>query len=260
MEGIASEATNPYPYNAHSARAEEHIQEEQMKKLAVLLMALTLGASMLMSTAQAKFEPKFTVELSDTKVGGNPALTFKLEFAADDEEIGNFIGFIPKGFDIASDDAIPTVTDPAGRETGEVIGSGDIEIAAGPGCHPSVPVKEAKASLPVPATFYERARTDEEADKGVHAVWFLDIEPANRVRLLVTGSKATGWRIEGAPSPSDATCNALSATFTINAKSESGVPILTNAKKAKAYKFSADIVSQDSPAIAHFDQLVTLTK
>ena len=61
-----------------------------MKKLAVLLMALTLGASMLVSTAHAKFEPKFTVELSDTKVGGNPELTFKLEFAADDEEIGNF--------------------------------------------------------------------------------------------------------------------------------------------------------------------------
>lgn len=231
-----------------------------MKKLAVLLMALTLGASMLVSTAHAKFEPKFTVELSDTKVLGNPELTFKLEFAADDEEIGNFIGYIPKGFDIASDEAIPTTTDQAGREKGEVIGSGDIEIGAGPGCHPSFPVKEVKGSIPVPATFYERERTDEEVDKGVHAVWFLDIEPANRVRLLVTGSKTTGWKIEGAPTPSDATCNPLSATFTINAKSESGVPILTNAKKAKAYKFGADIVSQDSPAIAHFEQVITLTK
>ena len=231
-----------------------------MRKLAVLLMALTLGASMLVTTAQAKFAPKFTVELSDTKVGGNPELTFKLEFAADDEEIGNFIGFIPKGFDIASDEAIPTTTDPAGREQGEVIGSGDIEIAGGPGCHPSFPVKEVKGSIPVPATFYERERTDEEADKGVHAVWFLDIEPANRVRLLVTGSKAKGWRIEGAPTPSDATCNPLSATFTINAKSESGVPILTNATKPGPKKFMADIVSQDSPAIAHFEQIIKLTK
>lgn len=231
-----------------------------MKKLAVLMMALTLGASMLISTAHAKFEPKFTVSLSDTKAGANPELTFKLEFAADDEEIGNFIGYIPKGFDIASDDAIPATTDAAGREKGEVIGSGDITIGAGPGCHPSVPVKEAKGSVPVPATFYERTRTDEEADKGVHAVWFLDIEPANRVRLLVTGSKATGWKIEGAPTPSDATCNPLSATFTINAKSESGVPILTNATKPGKKKFMADIVSQDSPAIAHFEQIITITK
>jgi len=231
-----------------------------MKKLTVLLMAITMGASMLISTAHAKFEPKFTVELSDTKVLGNPELTFNLEFAADDEEIGNFIGYIPKGFDIASDEDIPTTTDPAGREQGEVIGSGDIEIAGGPGCHPSFPVKEVKGPIPVPATFYERERTDEEVDKGVHAVWFLDIEPANRVRLLVTGSKKTGWKIEGAPTPSDATCNPLSATFTISAESESGVPILTNAKKPGPKKFMADIVSQDSPAIAHFEQVITLTK
>ena len=231
-----------------------------MKKLAVLLMALALGASMLVSTAQAKFEPKFTVELSDTKVGANPELTFKLEFAEDDEEIGNFIGYIPKGFNIASDEQIPTTTNAAGRERGEVIGSGDISIGAGPGCHPSFPAKQVKGSVPVPATFYERERTDEEADRGVHAVWLLDIEPANRVRLLVTGSLATGWKIEGAPTPSDATCNPLSATFTINAKSESGVPILTNALKAGKKKFMADIVSQDSPAIAHFEQFITLTK
>jgi hypothetical protein len=231
-----------------------------MKKLAVLAMALLVPASLLAPTAQAKFAPKFTVELSDLKVNGNPELTFHLEFAADDEEIGNFIGYIPKGFDIASDEAIPTVMDQAGREKGEVIGSGTINIAAGPGCHPSVPVKDAKTVAPVPATFYERALTDEEKDSGVHAVWYLDLEPLNRVKLLVTGSKATGWKIEGAPTPSDATCNALTADLTINATSESGVKIITNAKKAKAYKFGADIISQDSPAIAHFEQLVTLTK
>lgn len=230
-----------------------------MKK-SVLFVALALAASLLPSTAQAKFEPKFTVSLSDTKALGNPALTFKLEFAADDEEIGNFIGYIPKGFDIASDEAIPEVLDPAGRDKGEEIGSGNINIAAGPGCHPSVPVKEAKAPVPVPATFYERTRTDEEVDSGVHAVWFLDIEPANRVRLLVTGSKATGWKIEGAPSPSDATCNALSVELTINAKSESGVPIVTNAKKPGPKLFRAEIVSQDSPAIASFEQIITITK
>lgn len=230
-----------------------------MKK-SVLFVALALAASLLPSTAQAKFAPKFTVSLSDTKALGNPSMTFHLEFAADDEEIGNFIGYLPKGFDIASDEAIPAVMDPAGREKGEVIGSGEIEIAAGPGCHPSFPQKDVKTSLPVPATFYERTRTDEEADSGVHAVWFLDIEPANRVRLLVTGSKATGWKIEGAPTPSDATCNALTVDLTINAKSESGVVIITNAKKPGAKKFMADIVSQDSPAIAHFEQIITITK
>ena len=222
-----------------------------MKKLAVLAMALLVPASLLAPTAQAAFAPKFSVELSDLKVGGNPALSFHMEFAEDDEEIGNFIGYLPKGFNIAADDAIAN---------DEEIGGGDIAIAAGPTCHPSSPVKSPRPQAPISATFYEQDRTDEEADAGVHAVWLLDLEPLNRVRLLVTGSPKTGWKIEGAPSPSDFTCNALTVDLTINPKSESGVAIVTNAKKAKAYKFMADIVSQDSPAIAHFEQTITLTK
>lgn len=224
-----------------------------MRKLritALVAVGLVFG---LIGTAFADqtFAPKFTVELSDTKVLGNPDLSFHLEFAREDEEIGNFIGYIPKGFNIAADDAI---------DDGTVIGGGEINIAVGPTCHPSSPIKDPRPQLPISATFEERDRTDDEADAGVHAVWFLDIEPANRVRLLVTGSPTTGWKVEGAPTPSDNTCNPLIVDLTINAKSDSGVAIVTNPKKAKAYKFGADIVSQDSPAIAHFDQLITITK
>lgn len=222
-----------------------------MRKLrltALVAVGLVYG---LISTAYAGFAPKFTVELSDTKVLGNPALTFNLEFSNEDEEIGLFTGYIPKGFNIAADDAI---------ENNEVIGGGEIVIAGGPGCHPSFPVKEAKTSVTVDAEFLEKDRTDDEADAGVHAVWFLDIEPLNRVRLLVTGSPTTGWKVEGAPTPSDWTCNPLSVSLTIDATSESGVKIVTNPKKAKAYKFMADIASQDSPAVAHFEQLITITK
>lgn len=231
-----------------------------MKKKSVLFMALTLAMSMLIGPAHAEFTPKFSVTLSNTKALGNPSMTFHLEFDREDEEIGNFIGYIPKGFDIASDEAIPATTDALGREKGEKIGSGSIEIAIGPTCHPSSPAQDPREQAPIPATFYERTRTDDEADAGVHSVWLLDLEPANRVRLLVTGSKATGWKIEGAPTPSDATCNALTVDLTINAKSESGVSIITNAKKPGAKKFMADIVSQDSPAIAHFEQIITITK
>ena len=222
-----------------------------MKKTLVSMMALVLSLSMLAPTAQAKFAPKFSVSLSDTKALGNPALSFHLEFAEDDEEIGNFIGYLPKGFDIATDEAIPD---------DEEIGSGDIAIAFGPTCNPASPIKSPRPQAPIPATFFEKARTDDEIDAGVHSVWLLDLEPANRVRLLVSGSKLTGWKIEGAPTPSDHTCNALTVDLTINATSESGVPIVTNAKKPGAKKFMADIVSQDSPAIAHFEQIITITK
>jgi len=222
----------------------------KMKVLTFVAIGLVFG---LISTAFAdqNFAPKFTVELSDTKVKGNPDLTFHLEFAREDEEIGNFIGYLPKGFNVAADEAIAQ---------DENIGGGVIEIGAGPMCHPSSPLQDPRAMLPINAEFQEKDRTDDEADAGVHAVWFLNIEPANRVRLLVTGSPKKGWKIEGAPSPSDFTCNPLIVDLTINAKSESGVPIVTNAKKAKAYKFMADIVSQDSPAVAHFEQIIKLTK
>jgi hypothetical protein len=224
-----------------------------MKKLRLLTLVAVGLVFGLISTAFADqtFAPKFTVELSDTKVKGNPDLTFHLEFAREDEEIGNFIGFLPKGFNVAADEAI---------DDGTVIGGGDIEIGVGPTCHPSSPVQDPRPMLPISATFEERDRTDDEADAGVHSVWFLDIEPANRVRLLVTGSPKTGWKIEGAPTPSDATCNPLIVDLTINAKSDSDVAIVTNAKKAKNYKFMADIVSQDSPTVAHFEQIIKLTK
>ena len=231
-----------------------------MKK-SLVLMALTLAMALMAGAAQAAFAPKFTVELSDTKKLGNPALTFHLEFAEDDEEIGLFTGFIPRGFTIAGDEAIPTVMDQAGREKGEEIGSGEITIAAGPACRGAQPGGQIpfKTNATIPATFYERARTDDQIDSGVHAVWFLDIEPASRVTLEVKGSPLTGWTVSGAPPPSDQTCNPLIADLTINATSESGVKIITNPKRAGRKKFMADISSQDSATVAHFEQIITIT-
>ena len=222
-----------------------------MKK-SVVLMALTLAISLVAGVAHAEFTPKFTVALDDTKVGGNPSLNFLLEFDAEDEEIGLFTGYIPKGFTIATDEQIPD---------DEEIGSGEITIRAGFDCRPgpegAIPVG---AEPTIPATFYEKARTDEEIDGGAVAVWLLDLEPLNRVRLLVKGSPTTGYTISGAPTPSDNTCNPLTADLTINAQSESGVPIITNPVKAGKKKFMADISSQDSPEIAHFEQLIVITK
>ena len=222
-----------------------------MKKSAVL-MALTLAISLVAGVARAEFTPKFSVELDNTKVGGNPAMTFHLEFDEEDDEIGLFTGFIPKGFTIATDEQIPN---------DEEIGSGVIQIRAGFDCRPgpegAIPVG---ANATIPATFYEKGVTDDEADSGVIAVWLLDLEPLNRVRLLVKGSPATGYSISGAPTPSDNTCNPLIADLTIDAQSESGVPIMTNPTKAGKKVFKAEITSQDSPDVATFTQAITITK
>ncbi len=240
-------------------------------KLAIVL-TVALVFSLIPGAAQADFTPVFSMELSDTKVLAHPEISFHLEFDAEDEEIGDFKATLPKGVYIASDDEIPDeACDPAGNRQlpsplrsentcGETIGEGTIDIAAGPGCRIGGSGSPGSTQVTVTPTFYEVPRTDEEADSGVHAVWFLDIEPLNRVRLLIRGDIKSGWTVQGAPTPSDATCNPLTVDLKIFAESESGVPILTLPKKPGTKIFMADIQSQDSPTIAHFEVPIKITK
>jgi len=222
-----------------------------MKKTFVSIASAALAVSVLAGTALADFSPMFELKMSDTKVKANPNLDIHLEFDKDDEEIGNFQLILPKGFKIAPDDAI---------ENNEDIGGGEITIEAGPGCRPGPEGAGPSAPATVRAVIEERDRTDEEVDAGVHAVWFLNLEPLNRVRLTVKGTPATGWTIEGAPTPSDNTCNPLIVDLTINGKSASGVPVVTNPKKGGKKVVTANIFSQDSPAVATFKQVFRITK
>jgi hypothetical protein len=230
-----------------------------MRRKALVTVALGLAGALTAGVALADFTPKFDLKLSNTKVKGNPAFDIHLEFDENDEEIGNFSMKLPKGFNVAADEKIPNAATPA--ESDEEIGSGNVIIEAGLACRPG-PEGGVPASAPVeiPATIYEKARSDEEADAGVHAVWLLDLEPLNRVRLLVTGSAKKGWTVSGAPTPSDNTCNPLTVDLTINDKSESGVPLVTNPKKKGTYKVVATITSQDSPALQKFTEKVKITK
>lgn len=220
-----------------------------MKRPLKLVLASAVVSLLVAGVANAAFAPKFSLKLSDTKVLANPTLDIHLEFSKEDEEIGNFQLFLPKGFNIAADDAVPN---------DEEIGGGKVEIEVGPGCRPGSPFPMTAAAT-LDATIYERGRTDDEADAGVHAVWLLDLEPANRVRLLITGSKLTGWKVEGAPTPSDNTCNPLTVDLKINGKSESGIALITNPKKPVQKVITANIISQDSPAVATFKVPVQFT-
>ena len=234
-----------------------------MRKKALAIGGLTAALTMLAGVAYADFSPAFDLTLSDTKINGNPSFDIHLEFDADDEEIANFKMMIPKGFLIAGDEDIAdqsTVPNQPAR-SGADIGGGTVTIAAGTACRPGpeggIPVKQ---DVTINAEIYERSRTDEEADAGVHAVWLLDLEPLNRVRLLVTGSPETGWTVEGAPTASDNTCNPLLVDLTIEGKTADGTPVITNPAKPGKAKFVAEIYSQDSPAIATFNEVFKITK
>lgn len=223
-----------------------------MKRSLKVLVGSALATAVLAGTALADFTPTYTLKVSDTKIGGHPQVDIHMEFDKDDEEIGNFRMTLPKGYNVAGDDDIPN---------DEEIGAGTVKIRAGVDCRPgpegAIP---AGADLTIPATIYERARTDAEADEGVHAVWLLDLEPANRVRLRVKGSPTTGWTVEGAPTPSDNTCNPLTVDLTINSESESGVPLITNPTKKGKKVIISEIMSQDSPSVATFKTKVKITK
>jgi hypothetical protein len=234
-----------------------------MKMKAMAVAALVAATSLLAGAAHADFAPKFELALSDTKVGANPNFDIHLEFAEGDEEIANFKMTIPKGFVIAGDEDIAdesTVPNQPAR-SGADIGGGTVTIAAGPACRPGpeggIPVKH---DATLNAEIYERSRTDDEIDSGVHAVWLLDLEPANRVRLRVTGSPETGWTVEGAPDPSDNTCNPLVVDLTIEGKTADGTAVITNPVKPGKAKFKAEIFSQDSPSIAVFNPIFKITK
>lgn len=227
-----------------------------------VLIASALVSVLVAGVAHAGFAPKFELTFSDTKVKANPTLDLHLEFSAEDEEIGNFQLLLPKGFNIAADEDIENAAGGPGPLTGdEVIGEGTVTIEAGPDCRPGpeggIPVS---GPVTIDATLYEKERTDDEADAGVHSVWLLDLEPLNRVRLLVKGSPKAGWSIEGAPSPSDNTCNPLTVDIKINGTSESGVPLITNPSKPGKKIVVANISSQDSAAVASFKVPVKITK
>lgn len=234
-----------------------------MKRYMKVLIGTALASLTLVGTALADFTPDYSLEVSDTTVGGHPQVDIHLAFDAEDEEIGNYKMTLPKGFDIAADEDIENGDGGAlpGAVAGdEEIGAGNVVIRAGFDCRPgpegAIPVG---SEVTIPATIYEKARTDAEADDGVHAVWLLDLEPANRVRLLVKGSITEGWTIEGAPTPSDNTCNPLTVDLTINSESESGVPIITNPLKKGKKVILSEIFSQDSPAVATFKTKVKIT-
>jgi hypothetical protein len=120
-------------------------------------------------------------------------------------------------------------------------------IEVGPGCHPSGGgAPSGPATLP--ATLFEEDRTDEQADRGVYAVWVLDIMGVTKINLEVTGSVGSGFTLDGDIPANNFTCPPFSFDLTINKKSEGGTTILKNPRVAGKKKFSATFFSQDSPA------------
>ncbi|HJR44388.1 MAG TPA: hypothetical protein VJ927_02165 [Actinomycetota bacterium] len=225
----------------------------------MLALALTAGAAL------AEYSPTLEFGLSDTKAKANPEITIKVAQEAGEEELGHVTLTIPKGFDLPSDEEV------AG---GSLLGTADLAIDAGPGCHPSAGGAPLKTSAPFSdRSIYEQDRDDAQADEGIHAVWVVDLQPVTTIPLEVTGSIAKGWKLDGDIPANDFTCPPLTFDGTIFSETqtrtpvnptdpagEAGVPILTNPAKPGKYVFGGTLSSATSPDVLTIKQVIKITK
>ena len=224
----------------------------------VVAAAAALGV-VAAGTAQAKFDVKVELNVTGTNAKANPTVNVKLSFAKDDAEIGLFTLFVPPGYVIANDALVPDVPASTGRPQGDLLGAGKVTIQGGPGCHPQFPVKEIAGPITIDAKIYERPVAEDEKFRGAIAAWVLDIEPLNRVRLLVTGNPSIGYSVSGAPTPSDATCNPLAVDITINGKTEKGVALFTSPAAPGPRQFRIVVRDADAKQFVEFKKVVVTT-
>lgn len=213
----------------------------------LVVLALTVGAAL------AEYNPKLSFDVKNTKVKANPEINIIVSQEEGEEELGHVTMTIPKGFNVPADEAM---------EDGDVIGTADLSIAAGPGCRP-----DAFGGIPLTVEIpfndreiYEQDRSDDQADAGVHAVWVVDLQPVTTIPLELTGSVKKGWKLDGDIPANDNTCPPLKFDGTIFGESEGGVPVITNPKKPGKYVFGGSLFSAESPAVITVKQPVKITK
>lgn len=170
------------------------------------LLVVGLVAAAAAPAAGADFSPRTRFSFSARKTGANPTLKVVLRQEAGEEELAKVTLVLPAGFRLPRDRAIVN---------GEGLGSGQIEIASGPGCAGG----SGTAPAQVPVNIVERDRTAGERDKGVVAVWVVDLRPVTTVDLLIRGSASRGWRLSGKIPQNTLTCPPFVFRATIQRKS-----------------------------------------
>jgi hypothetical protein len=197
--------------------------------VSLVALAVTLGLMGVEDAGAAEFTPTISFTLSDLKTGANPTLQIKLEQNAGEEELQDVQLELPAGFKLPTDEQIPNDSQ---------LGSGQIVIQVGPGCRPGGP-----PGFYGPATvnvrILEKDRTSAEIADGGIAVWFVDLEPVTRVRLLVKGSPTDGYTLKGPIPPNDNTCPPFSFSATINKTAPNGTPLITNPATGGTYQLGA---------------------
>jgi hypothetical protein len=195
---------------------------------------LAIGATASMA---AEFSPSLKFSLKPAKVKKNSALRIKVSQDTGEQELGHVTLKVPAGFKLPLDGAI---------DNGDQLGVADLAIDVGGRCAGAGPFS-APAMFP-DRPIIEQDRTDEQSDRGVKAVWVVDLRPVTTIPLEVTGSARRGWKLDGDIPANQFTCPPLKFDGVIFKKSADGrVAITKNPAKPGTYVFKGTLHSQDSP-------------
>ncbi|HWL65037.1 MAG TPA: hypothetical protein VNP73_03600 [Actinomycetota bacterium] len=215
----------------------------------IKLIAVTGAMLLVAGIAWAQtFDVTVSFELTDTKALAQTGINIHIEQPAGQPEMGHVTLTIPRGFKVPGD---------AKMADGDQVGTADLSIDVGPACSGAGP-GTAPAQFP-DRVIVERDRTDEQADRGVKAVWVVDLQPVTTIPLEITGSKKKGWKLDGDIPANDHTCPPIVFDAQIGPTSAAGVPVLTNAATPKDYVFKAIFTSQQSPDVDTNLQTITIT-
>jgi hypothetical protein len=206
-------------------------------RIAVIAVAVPLVLGVVASHA-AEFSPSLKFGLSPAKTKANPQLRIQVGQDDGEEELGHVTLQIPAGFKLPGDAAI---------DDGDQVGEADLAIDVGPRCAGQSPVS---TQAPFDARpIVEQDRTDEQADRGVKAVWVVDLQPVTSIPLEITGSTKKGWKLDGDIPANQFTCPPLVFDGKIFKKStDGGVTLVKNPAKSGTYKFKGTLFSAESPA------------
>ena len=214
--------------------------------LSAVALSLTVGLVMPTATAQeADFTPDWNFALSTRKAKGNPSVTINVTQELGEEELQHVTLQVPAGFTLPTDEQI---------NNDEQMGSGEIVINTGAECASgtnNIP------DPPIPVNIVEVDRSEEQISAGVVAVWRVDLQPVTTIDLIVTGSKGTGWNLDGDIPQNPATCPPFQFSATINPTTpDTGTKIFVNPnpKVTKPFTFVAE--SQSTVGTLHTDEQV----
>jgi hypothetical protein len=185
---------------------------------------------------------------SGHQAGENPRLDIVVEQDEGEIDFASLKVRFPRGYYLAPDRAI------AG---GSSLGTADLTIASGPGC------AGGQGKAPFTAEdlgIREQDRSAEDKERGVRAIWVIEVLPDTNIVLEMFGNPHKGIKIDHIIPANDFLCPPLHVEVHYQATAD-GAPIFKNPKVPGNYMLKALFISEgDPPSLQRRAQEIAITE